>query len=109
MNPIRKKHDILWVQVRTDVMQEATASGLSSAAATPTPATGPPTQDEILAFLRSSRNLTSQALTKHFRGRLTNDADKKAFSAKLKVMVTLVEGPPELGGKKVLALKAAYR
>ena len=95
--------------MRTDVKPEAAAQEANSAAANPPPATGPPTQDEILAFLRSSRYLTSQALTKHFKGRLTNDADKKAFSAKLKVMVTLVEGPPELGGKKVLALKSAYR
>jgi len=97
------------VQVRTEVKADPAGGPSTSGAANPAPTTGIPTQNEILAFLRSSHNLTSQMLTKHFRGRLTNEADKKTFSAKLKEMVTLVEGPPQLGGKKVLALKPNFR
>jgi hypothetical protein len=92
-------------QVRAAVKQES--GGAAPSRARPITPTGPPTPQEILGYLKASNNITSHMLYAHFKGRMTNNDEKRAFSATVKTMVKLVEGPPG-SGKKFINLKNAY-
>ena len=64
--------------------------------------TGPPTQADLIAYLRKEGPVTPRDFAMHFRKRLRTPADRQAFTALTKKVANHKEREPGSGIKYVM-------